>query len=108
MSELTDEELDRRFRALVDELIDSANAHCAAEHKENVGLAMLYAAARFNAFVVASHAENLEKYQADYESARDYFVDEYRRMLVENLQDYESVLRNAGPYAHLMKSDGPE
>ncbi len=105
MSELTDEELDRKFRALVDEFIDAANARCETEHKENVGLAMLYAAARFNAFVVASHADDLAGYEGSRDQALEYFGGEYRRMLEENLDDYRSVFGNTGPYAHLVRRE---
>ncbi len=103
MTDLTDEELERKFRALADQFIDAANTHAANEHKENVGLALLYAAARFNAFVVASHAGDLDGYQEDLDKAKEYFTGEYRRMLEENLEDYKSVFRASGPYAHLVK-----
>jgi len=50
---------------------------------------LLYAAARFNAFIVAGHADF------------DYFTGEYRRMLEENLDQYREMFGQL-KYQHLM------
>lgn len=96
-------DVDAEFRGMVDSFIDLANTHCEAVQRENVSMALLYAAARFNSFVVAAHAPDVEKYESDRSTAMEFFSKEYRKMLAENLDDYKRIYAQ-GPYAHLMKS----
>lgn len=88
---LSDEELDEVYRRMVDLFIDQANEFAETNSQENVGMALLYAAARFNAHVVSQHAKTLEDYERDLPKARDFFGDQYGRMLEENLEDYKDV-----------------
>ena len=88
---MSDEETDRQFRRMADAFIDQANAFIDDAPKENVGMALLYAASRFNAFVVASHAPSIHKYDEDREKATQFFSSEYVRMLEENLDDYKRI-----------------
>ncbi len=97
---LSDEELDEIYRRMVDMFIDRANEFAESESQENVGMALLYAAARFNAFVVSQHANTLEDYERDTPKARDFFRAQYQQMLDENLEDYKQVYTR---YAHLIK-----
>lgn len=97
---LTDEELDQQFRSMVDQFIDQANEFSKVESIENVGMAMLYAASRFNAFVVSQHAKSLEAYQSDTPRAQAFFLKQYQEMLEENLEDYQQVFQK---YSHLKK-----
>ena len=62
---MSDADTDREFRRMADAFIDQANTFIDASAKDNVGMALLYAAARFNAFVVASHAPSIHKYVQD-------------------------------------------
>ncbi len=94
------EELDVRYRELVDSFIDQANDFSDNNSIENVGMAILFAAARFNAFVVSQHAQNKESFQSDLPKARKFFLQQYRQMLNENLDDYQQVYEK---YAHLAK-----
>ena len=89
--EMTDEELDEHFRALVDVFIDQANELVKSSSPENIGLAMLHAASRYNAFVVSSHAPSLAEYNRDYFKARDFFLNQYQEMLDQNMEDYKRV-----------------
>lgn len=84
-------EIDREFRQVVDRFIALANEQIDTVQREHVSLALLYAAARFNAFVVSTHAPGREKFHADRPAAVKFFTSEYRRMLDENLDDYERV-----------------
>lgn len=97
---LSDEELDEIYRRMVDMFIDRANELAESESQENVGMALLYAASRFNAFVVSQHANTLEDYERDMSKARDFFRAQYQQMLDENLEDYKQVYTK---YAHLIK-----
>jgi uncharacterized membrane protein YccC len=86
-----EEATEREFRRVADSFIDRANDHLATMPKENVGMSLLFAAARFNAFVVASHSKTAEKYEADRAKAIEFFREQYLRMLEENLDDYRRV-----------------
>jgi len=97
---ISDEELDEVYRRMVDLFIDSANEFAETNSQENVGLALLYAAARFNAHVVSQHANTLEDYEKDISRALQFFQGQYREMLEENLEDYKSVYTR---YANFIK-----
>ena len=97
---LTDEELDEIYRRMVDLFIDRANEFAETNSQENVGLALLYAAARFNAHVVSQHANTLEDYEKDLPRARQFFRAQYHEMLDENLEDYKQVYLK---YANFLK-----
>lgn len=85
---MTDEATEREFRRVADAFIDLANEQIESAPKENVGMALLFAASRFNAFVVASHCKTLDRYESDRQKAIEFFSKEYLRMLDENLEDY--------------------
>lgn len=97
---LSDEELDEILRQMADSFIDRANELAETNSPENVSMALLYAASRFNAHVVSQHAEDEEAYEKDIPRAREFFGEQYRRMLDENLEDYKRVY---GKYANLMR-----
>ena len=86
-----DEATEREFRRVADTFIDRANEHLSTVPKENVGMSLLFAAARFNAFVVASHSKTADKYEADRAKAIEFFTERYLSMLEENLDDYRRV-----------------
>jgi hypothetical protein len=91
---ISDDELDEIYRRMVDMFIDRANEMAETNSPENVGMALLYAASRYNAHVVSSHAETLEDYERDIPKAREFFHAEffhaqYEQMLDENLEDYK-------------------
>ena len=86
---ISDDELDEIYRRMVDSVIDRANEMAETNSPENVGMALLYAASRYNAHVVSSHAETLEDYERDIHKAREFFQAQYEQMLDENLEDYK-------------------
>lgn len=89
--EIDDEELDIQYRAMIDSFIDQANTLAESNSAENVGMALLFAASRFNAFVVSQHAESLVNYEKDLGKARSFFSAQYLEMLDENLDDYKKI-----------------
>ena len=99
--ELSDEELDVQLREVADKFIDLANQQAQRFHKENVSQGMMYGTARFNAFVVASHADDVLAYDEDRDRAIEYFVGQYRQMLISNLDDYRGSFEDL-TYSHLM------
>ena len=88
---LSDEEVDVIYRQMIDSFIDRANELADQNSPENVGMALLFAASRFNAFVVSQHAENRQDYEKDLEKAQQFFASQYKEMLSENLEDYKKV-----------------
>lgn len=101
---MSDEDLDKEFRMMADSFIDLANKHADSAEREIVSMALLYAAARFNSFVVASHAQDLKKYDADREKAFEFFLSKYKEMLNENLDDYRRLYDESLKYEHLRKN----
>lgn len=95
-----EEELEQIFRSMADSFIDRANEFAETNSPENVGLALLYAAARYNAHVVSQHAPTLEDFEKDLPRAREFFAGQYQQMLEENLEDYKSVYTK---YSNFMK-----
>ena len=97
---ITDDELDAVYRRMVDLFIDQANELAENNSAENVGMAILFAASRFNAHVVSQHAQTLEEYERDLAKAREFFLAQYQQMLDENLEDYKQVYSK---YAQFLK-----
>lgn len=97
---ISDEELDEIYRRMIDLFIDRANEFAETNSQENVGLALLYAAARYNAHVVSQHANTLEDYEKDLPRARSFFRGQYQEMLDENLEDYKTTFTR---YANFIK-----
>jgi hypothetical protein len=81
---------DKEFWDLADAFIALASQRCDSVRSGKVSAAQLYAAARFNIFVVASLARNKEEFSAKREEHLAYFVTQYEKMLRENLGDYEA------------------
>jgi phosphate uptake regulator len=88
---ISEDEVDVLYRQMIDSFIDRANELADHNSPENVSMALLFAASRFNAFVVSQHAENIDAYEKDLVKAQDFFMAQYREMLNENLEDYKKV-----------------
>lgn len=69
-------------------LINLANDQCAIAHPDEVSASTLYASARFNAFVVAKTIGSAEYLKLEKERALEYFTDQFRKMMVGNLDDF--------------------
>ena len=72
---------------MADKFINIANELVQAQGQEigRVGAAIRYAAARFNAHDANSKSKNLEE---DKENAIEWYTDQYKKMLVENIEDH--------------------
>lgn len=92
-------EVDEEFYKRADEHINLSNEQLRKESRGKVSASMMYSVARFNAWVSACGWNNGSEMKASKEDTLEYFVDEYRKMLNENLDDYIS---NFDDY---MKSD---
>jgi hypothetical protein len=80
--------MDKDFFKRTDAFIQVANGLCKENETGKVSASMLYAAARFNAFIVASSAKDKAEADRNKVEAIDYFTDQYRAMLLANMDDY--------------------
>jgi len=85
---MSDNGVPQEFWDRADEVIAVANKQVGGESIGKVSSSLLYAAARFNSFNVANSADSAEDMKADKEEAIEYFTNQYRKMLEENLDDY--------------------
>ncbi len=80
--------MDKDFFKRTDAFIQVANGLCKENETGKVSASMLYAAARFNAFIVASSAKDKAEADRNKVEAIDYFTEQYRAMLLANMDDY--------------------
>ncbi|MGZ7030047.1 MAG: DUF3144 domain-containing protein [Terriglobales bacterium] len=83
---------DPAFWNRVNALINQANEQCDTADPSEVCASTMYAAARFNAFIVARTAPGPEQMRLEKERALDYFTDQFRKMMAENLDDFAGNL----------------
>lgn len=79
---------EQQFWDLVDKFIRHANDACDDADPGVVSAALLNAAARFNAFVVATASIDRKEYIEEMDSSLNYLSGRYREFLRENLEDY--------------------
>jgi len=89
------QEADREFYDRDQEHMSVANEQLADVTRGQVSASMLYACARFNAWVSASNRESATDLKGAYGETIEYFVAQYRKMLVKNLDDF---VQNFGEY----------
>lgn len=80
---------DQEFWNLAEHFIEQANAALEDSDPGKIAAAMLYAATRFNAFVVASASVDRKEYIADMDDTMDYLSKQFRHMLGDNLRDFK-------------------
>jgi predicted metal-dependent hydrolase len=92
MSTKTEEQpqaLDDGFFERADKHINLANDHINAKVEPRlVSASMMFASARFNAWISASGFQNGEELKARKKELLEYFLDQYSSMLEENLDNY--------------------
>lgn len=72
---------------------DSFIAHANAQNEVDRGVVsagFAYSSARFNAFVIASQCGNKKAFEAEKDAAINYFVEQYKLALTENVADYSA------------------
>jgi len=85
---MTNNKDEQQFWDLVDNFIQQANDACDDADPSVVSAALLNAAARFNAFVVATASIDRKEYIDEMDSSLNYLSGRYREFLRENLEDY--------------------
>ena len=69
-------------------VVHLANQQCGAASPNDVGSSTMYAAARFNAFILAKTTGSAETMQSERERALEYFTGQFRLMMESNLDDF--------------------
>ncbi len=79
---------DKKFYEMADAFIALANEQSGKADQGTVSATFLYAAARFNTFLVASASASAEEFASRKKDVFDYFMTEYKKMLEEHFADY--------------------
>ena len=79
---------DKQFWTLTDSFIQLANTHLNEAKPSKVSASALFAASRFNAFVITVSASSKEQLIAEKEAAIAYFLEQYETMLRENIDEH--------------------
>lgn len=87
---------DKQFWDIADSFIQLANTHLNEVKPSRVSACALFAASRFNAFVITAAAASKEQLMAEKEAAIAYFMSEYEKMLRENLDEHLARYDQAG------------
>lgn len=81
--------IDDEFYKRADAHIHLSNSQISEEiTRGRVSASMMYATARFNAWVSACGWQNSQEMAEAKDHVIEYFISEYRKMLEENLDDY--------------------
>ena len=85
---MSDNTEDKEFFDRADAIINLANSQCDGNAIGKVSSSLLFAAARFNAFIVASSAKDLEELKKEKMEAINYFKEQYEKVFIENMDEY--------------------
>lgn len=87
---MNDTEKDKEFYKMADAHIAVANEQAQEKgiNSGKVSATILYSAARFNTFLVASNSDSAEELASRKEEACKYLMAEYQKMLDEHFADY--------------------
>jgi hypothetical protein len=86
---------DHEFYDRAHEHLRIANEQLTDVSHGQVSASMMYACARFNAWLSASNRGSAKDLKSAYGETIEYFVAQYRKMLVKNLDDF---VANFGEY----------
>ena len=81
---------DQKFFEYIDAYIGLANAH-EGNNKgapQLVGASLMFAAARYNTYLVARAQNDLETFNGKKEEAKGYFMEQFSKMFDDNWTDY--------------------
>jgi len=85
---LKEKEFDKQFWQRADQFINLANQQSQEVSPGEVSASMLFAAARYNAFIAAATAKNIDELKKNKEEAIRYFANQYYEMFTENIEDW--------------------
>jgi len=85
---------DKEFYEMADAFITLANKQSENAEPGKVSATFLYAAARFNTFIIASGSDSANEFATSKENLIAYFMAEYQKMLEEHFADYKENFDN--------------
>lgn len=85
------------FWSRVNALINLSNDQCDTTDPSEVAASTMYASARFNAFIVARATGSTENMKAEKERALEYFTEQFRMMMADNLDDFAANIEKYIP-----------
>jgi Protein of unknown function (DUF3144) len=85
---MSNSESEQEFFNRADKFIFLANEQCNSAISGKVSSSLLYAAARFSAYDMATKSATVTEMQKDKDEAIEFFCGRFREMLIENLDDY--------------------
>lgn len=88
---------------MADQFIEQANKLCDDAKTAEVGMALAFAAARFEAYIVSCMGKDLESFQNDRATGHEYFTHQFHAFLQDNLDEYENKKVQELKYAKYMK-----
>ena len=87
----------QKFWDIADTFIQLANENAKRAGPGQVCASMMYASARFGAFVSSADAPSETVFKDQLEAAVTYFSTEYEKMLRENFREYAENFKNYHP-----------
>lgn len=81
---------DEIFWQVTDKFIVFANELATSNELGVVNSGFLFAAARFNTFLVASQCGDKATFEAEKDAAIEYFVNQFKISLTEHMADYQA------------------
>jgi hypothetical protein len=87
---------DKNFIKTADIFIEQANKQCEEIDHQLVNASLLYASARFSAFITASMSESKESYEQSADAAIEFYLEEFKKMLKEHMQQYKTAFDKKG------------
>ena len=85
---MSDTDKDKEFYEMADAHIAVANEQAKKINSGKVSATILYSAARFNTFLIASNSDSATELSSRKEEACKYLIAEYQKMLDEHFADY--------------------
>lgn len=83
-----DELFDGQFLEATNRMIEIANEMGRQYGDHKMGVAFIYAAARYNAYIAAGSVTSAEELSGKRDKAVEYFTDRFRQLYDGNLMDY--------------------
>ena len=90
MADANQSKPDKDFWRVADSFVAHANAQADNTDRGVVSAGFAYSSARFNTFVIASQCGNKEAFEAEKAKAIEYYVEQYKLALTENVADYSA------------------
>ncbi len=80
---------DKKFREMADAFIAEANMLSKKEDRGMVSASFLYAAARFNIFLVAANSGSANEFASKKENSLNALMAEFKKMLEDHFENYK-------------------